>query len=195
MVVVFGVMGGEPRNANPLLGLDRGRAPDEEDEDDARDSGRVARDTVKPAFDVERYAETLTRREPLPTIIDEEATEEARLASVLMDSSPPGGIVAAPVAPLIDVDVEAFDHEEQVAFFRARLAPMTRAPTLVRTITELGSWIEDPKTAYVLGFVDGLLPLETIVEVAGLPELETLRILDRAVEQYVLTFRPQHDLP
>ena len=75
---------------------------------------------------------------------------------------------------------------------RARLAPMTRVPALTRKLTDLGPVIEDPKTAFVLGFVDGLLPLETIVEIAGLPELDTLRILDRAVDQYVVTFsRPK----
>jgi hypothetical protein len=61
-------------------------------------------------------------------------------------------------------------------------------PALVRKITELGPVIEDPKTAYVLGFIDGLLPLETIIEVAGLPELETLQILDRAIDHHLLTF-------
>ena len=42
--------------------------------------------------------------------------------------------------------------------------------------------------AYVLGFIDGVLPLETIVEVAGLPELETLKILERAIEQNAISF-------
>jgi hypothetical protein len=64
-------------------------------------------------------------------------------------------------------------------------------PALTRKLTELGPAIEDPKTAFILGFVDGLLPLETIVEVAGLPEIDTLRVLDRAVDQYLITFRPK----
>ncbi|HVH45691.1 MAG TPA: hypothetical protein VM925_25225 [Labilithrix sp.] len=153
---------------------------------------------MKPPFDIEQYAESLTGRERLPTIVDEVATEEARLASVLMDSSPPGALEDFDVEVEVDVevdfhrkDVEALGEEDQIAFFRARLAPMTRAPTLVRKITELGALIEDPKTAYILGFVDGVLPLETIVEVAGLPEIDALRILDRAVDQYVITFRQQ----
>ena len=65
---------------------------------------------------------------------------------------------------------------------------MGRVPALVRKISELGPMIEDPKTAYILGFVDGLLPLDTIVEVAGLPELDTLRVLERAIEQRVIVF-------
>lgn len=151
----------------------------------------VSRETVRPAFDVERYAEDTIGRERLPTITDEAALEEARIASVLMDSTPPQRSAAsADVEVAVRyAEVEALDDEQQLAFLRARLAPMTRVPSLTRKITELGPLIEDPKTAYILGFVDGLLPLETIVEVAGLPEMDTLRILDRAVEQYVLTFR------
>jgi len=60
---------------------------------------------------------------------------------------------------------------------------------LAREMKQLGGMLEDPKTAYVLGFVDGILPLETIIEVTGLPELDTLRILDRMVAQSVVVFR------
>ncbi len=180
-------MGGDPRDAKRLHDLD-----DEDEESyEAHESGTVPRDTVRPAFDVERYAEDTIGRERLPTITDEAATEEARIASVLMDSTPPKGRVSAPEIHVAVqyAEVEALEDGEQLAFLRARLAPMTRVPTLTREISQLGPLIEDSKTAYILGFIDGLLPLETIVEVAGLPELDTLRILDRAIEQYVITFR------
>jgi hypothetical protein len=159
------------------------------EEEDGESGTRIPRETVKPAFDVERYAEDIVGRERLPTITDEVATEEARIASVLMDSTPPRARGAS--APDIAVrysEVEGLKPDEQLAFLRARLAPLTRVPSLTRMITELGPLIEDPKTAYILGFVDGLLPLETIVEVAGLPEVEALRILERAVDQHVITF-------
>ena len=185
-------MGGDPRDAKRLHELD-----DDEDGEEygIHESGTVPRETVKPAFDVERYAEDTIGRERLPTITDEAATEEARIASVLMDSTPPRGRASAPEIELAVkyAEVEALDDEEQLAFLRARLAPMTRIPSLTRKITELGPLIEDPKTAYVLGFIDGLLPLETIVEVAGLPELDTLRILDRVIDHYVITFRSMPD--
>ena len=103
-------------------------------------------------------------RERQPTLTDEAALEAARLAS--MPSSPPV------------VDVEAL---------RARLAPMDRVPSLSGSL-EQGA--VDPRTAFVLGFVDGLLPLETIVDVAGLPEQETLAILDRMIAENVIVFRP-----
>ncbi len=187
-------MGAESRDLKRLLDLDE---PEDGvgtfEEADAVESGTIPRETVRPAFDVERYAEDTIGRERLPTITDEAAIEEARIASVLMDSVPPQGRLAS-AADDVEVavryaEVEALDDDQQLAFLRARLAPMTRVPSLTRKITELGPLIEDPKTAYILGFVDGLLPLETIVEVAGLPEMDTLRILDRAVDQYVLTFR------
>jgi hypothetical protein len=182
-------MAGEPRDAKRLS---------DHDELGHRDEGSGSRphprETIRPAFDVERYAEDTIGRERLPTMVDEAATEEARIASVLMDSTPP----AAKDAPEIEIavnysEVEALEDDQQLAFLRARLAPMTRVPALTRKITELGPLIEDPKTAYVLGFIDGLLPLETIVEVAGLPEIDTLRILDRAIDHYVVTFRPKSD--
>lgn len=152
---------------------------------------REPRETVRPSFDVEAYAEDSVVRERLPTIIDEAATEEARIASVLMDSRPPAARASAPDIQLAVTygEVEALEPDEQLAFLRARLAPMTRVPTLARKITELGPVIEDPKTAYILGFVDGLLPLETIVEVAGLPEIDALRILERAIDQHAVVFR------
>ena len=122
----------------------------------------------------------------------EAATEEARIASVLMESKPPSQQVRSTPEIALKVryaEVDALAPDEQLALLRERLAPMSRVPSLVRTITELGPVIEDPKTAYILGFVDGLLPLETIVEVAGLPELDALRILERAADLDVLTFR------
>lgn len=177
------------RQPDPLLDL----AEFEDLIDEDGEGDRVARDTVRPAFDVERYAEVTIGRERLATITDEAATEEARIASVLMDSRPPpkrdddGGVEVEVAVRYADVDALATD--EQLAFWRARLAPMSRVPLLTRELASLGPLIEDPKTAYLLGFVDGLLPLETLVEVAGLPELDALRILDRAVEQRLVTFR------
>lgn len=111
-------------------------------------------------------------RERQNTLSDDDLTEQARLASVLIDSTPPR-------AP------------DPIAVMRARLAPLERIPTLARSITELGDDLRDPKTAFVVGFVDGVLPLETIIEVAGLPEAETIEILDRLVTQGAIVFPPR----
>ncbi|MDF2695603.1 MAG: hypothetical protein K0S65_3986 [Labilithrix sp.] len=87
-MVTFDAMAGEPRDAKLLVERD--------DETEPLESGTVPRETVRPAFDVERYAEDTVGRERLPTITDETATEEARIASVLMDSSPPRARTSAP---------------------------------------------------------------------------------------------------
>jgi hypothetical protein len=171
---------------------------------DAVDSGVTASPTptIVPAFDPEKYAEESEFRERMPTLTDDSLLEEARLQS--MRSMPPsrGPAVTARPGPLptsrdssveIDTgesDLEALGDDDQIAILTVRLAPLTRVPVLSKEMTELGSVVEDPKTAYVLGFVDGLLPLETIIDVTGLPELETLRVLDRMIAQSVVMFKP-----
>ncbi len=113
----------------------------------------------------ERVASEVRAR--APTITDEVALEQARLASLPSDQPAPA--------------------EDPVARLRARLAPLGRVPSLAKQIDALGNL--DPKTAFVLGFVDGLLPLETILDVAGMPELEVLEVLDRMITQNVIVFR------
>jgi hypothetical protein len=184
-------MGGQSRDVDP---------DDEESSDEGAPSGPVTRDTVKPSFNLAHYAADMVGREHLPTITDEARTEEARIASVLMDSTPPFVAGERGSSPEIEIavrysEVDELKPDAKLAFLRARLAPTSRIPSLVRKITELGPVIEDPKTAYVLGFVDGLLPLETIVEVAGLPEVEALQILDRAADQHLIVFGKSADPP
>ena len=134
------------------------------------------RPTVKPAFDLVQYAQDNVppARERVSTLSDEDATEQARIASVLIDSTPPRPF---------------FVTSEDAGAIRARLAPLSRVPSLTKSIAELGSSVDDPKSAYVLGFVDGVLPLETIVDVTGLPEVETLQILERLIVQGAVRFK------
>ncbi len=168
--------------------------------------------TVRPAFSPEQYAEQTEFRERMPTLTDDSLLEEARLQSMhsnapparaSMPSGPASAAVTARPGPITatsrdssveidtsEADLEALEVDDQVAILTVRLAPLTRVPVLAKALTELGAAVEDPKTAYVLGFIDGLLPLETIIEVTGLPELETLRVLDRLVTLAVVTFKP-----
>src|SRR5262245_61843068 len=139
--------------------------PEFEDDDEPESDPRA---TIKPAYDVERYAEDTVHRERMVTIVDAVATEEARVASVLMHSSPPtrasgghSGEVEVDLAVEYS-EVEELDPDEQLALLRAQLAPLSRVPALTRRMAELGPVIADAQTAYVLGFIDGLLPLETI---------------------------------
>lgn len=166
------------------------------------ESGLVQRPTVAPKFDMAEYAEESEIRERMPTFTDETALEQARLQSLPTNRPPPRRQMSTMPGPLTanprdsaaeidmgEADLEALGVDEQVAILSERLAPLSRVPVLAREMTQLGGLLEDPKTAYVLGFVDGILPLETIIEVTGLPELDTLRILDRMVAQSVVVFR------
>ncbi len=190
---------------NPLLELD-----DPTVDPEAAPSGVTGSPTptVRPAFSVEQYAEETEFRERMPTLTDDSLLEEARLQSMRSNAPParpamPAGPATARPGPLVagsrdssveidtgEADLEALGVDDQVAILSVRLSPLTRVPVLSKALGELGAAVEDPKTAYVLGFIDGLLPLETIVEVTGLPELETLRVLDRLVSLSAVTFKP-----
>lgn len=169
--------------------------------------------TVRPSFDPEQYAEETEIRERMPTLTDDSLLEEARLQSMRSNAPPPRskmpssvGVSSAttarpPPAPTsrdsaveIDTgesDLESLGVDEQVAILNVRLAPLNRVPVLAKEMSELGAVVEDPKTAYMLGFIDGILPLETIVDVTGLPEVETLRMLDRLISLGVVVFKPR----
>jgi hypothetical protein len=170
----------------------------EDADDDGAPSGRVAKEleniTVVPPPASVRIDDDSHHRARLVTITDEVATERARIASVLMDSTPPRRATApiAPPAPQPEPSSTRFGvgstRSPEIMAVRAKLAPMSRVPVLAHDVSDLGSMIKDPKMAYILGFVDGILPLETIVEVAGLPEIEALGILDRAIVARLVTF-------
>ena len=165
--------------------------------------GPVARPTVIPKYNPPQHAEEAKIRERMSTLTDESAQEQARLQSFPTNAPPPRRPMSTVPGPLtnprdssveIDVgedDIAALGPEEQVAILRAGLTPLSRVPTLAQPLSEIGAALEDPKTAYVIGFVDGILPLETIVDVTGLPELDTLRVLDRLVAERILIFRPR----
>ena len=190
-------MSGEPRDARKLLtDLDDPSLPG----DDSAPS--APRPTVIPQFDPLQYAEESEIRERMPTLTDEGALEHARLQSFPTNAPPPrapmstvpGPLTANPRDSSVEIDVgeddlEALGPDVQIAIFRSHLAPLTRVPVLARKLSEIGAALEDPKTAYVIGFVDGILPLDTIIDVTGLSELDTLRVLDRLVSQGILVFR------
>src|SRR5436190_22894962 len=73
----------------------------------------VSQPTIRPPFDPVRFAEEAVR-EPLPTITDETATEQARITSVLMDSSPPRSRAVSGPELKVDInDMEALSPDEQ----------------------------------------------------------------------------------
>lgn len=192
-----------PREAkNGLTELDDPASALDEGEGEGAASGMVPCQTVIPKFDPLEYAEQFETRERMPTLTDEPALEEARLQSFPTNSPPPRRPMSTVPGPLVanmrdsnveidlgEEDFDALGPDEQIAILRDRLAPVTRVPSLARPLSEIGAPLEDPKTAYVLGFVDGVLPLDTIIDVTGLPELDTLRVLDRMVGQSIVIFR------
>lgn len=203
-------MGQEARDAEKgLLELDEPGGHDVDEGDDEAASGveTSPNPTLIPAFDPSKYAEDSEIRGKMATITDEVALEHARLQSLPSHAPPPRKPMSTVPGPLVQTgrpssrdssaeidaelsDLDSLGADEQIAILSDRLAPLTRVPTLARELAQLGSLLEDPKTAYVLGFVDGLLPLETIVDVTGLPELDTLRVLDRMIVQGVVVFKP-----
>ncbi len=165
--------------------------------------GPVPFPTIVPTYDPSQYAEESEVRERMPTMTDEVALEQARLQSLVASLPPPRKAYSTAPSSLMgprdsmpeievdvgDTDLDDLPPEEQVAILRVRLAPLTRVPAFARPLDEAGSVFEDPKTAYVGGFVDGVLPLETIIDVTGLPELDTLRILDRLAANGAIELR------
>ena len=133
------------------------------------------RATLSPEVDAETFY-----RERMPTVVDDAALEEARLQSVKRSSLPPKRGSSPDLPPI--------PHESDAPQIRRRLAPLGRVPTLAKPIGQLGSLVDEPRTAYVLSFVDGVLPLETIVDVAGLPEIDVLRVLEKMIAVGAIVF-------
>jgi len=150
----------------------------------------TSRATVRPTFDPNLFAAESEIRERATTVTDEAELEAARLKSLPSAPPPRRPSMTSDVAEIAAAEAEVSD-EEQIAILRERLHPLSRVPSLAKKMSDLGKHVEDPRTAFVLGFVDGLLPLDTIVEVTGLPELDTLEILDRLVEANIIVFRPR----
>lgn len=144
----------------------QGKKKSIDDLDDPLESGVIPVPTVMPPSDA-------AMRERQITYVDDELTEQARIASVLIDSVPP---------------------RDDASEIRPRLSPLDprdRVPTLAKSLDELPEELKEPRTAFVLGFVDGILPLETIIEVTGLPEAETVSILERLIAQGAVVFPPR----
>lgn len=182
-----------PDPKDPLLELDD--PANASDEGAAVASGtqptQQARPTVVPAFDPQAFAEEAIHRDQAPTITNEVELEQARLASMSTSDPPMRGRAESFVhVEASEEDFEELDASAQEALLSARLGPLDGVPSLVKQGAELAAQLEDPKSAFVAGLVDGLLPLETILEVAGLPAAETLRILDRLVTVGVVVIRP-----
>jgi hypothetical protein len=61
--------------------------------------------------------------------------------------------------------------------FQAYLGNLDRAPQLARPLHELGSAPISPRAAFLLSRIDGLLTIDEILDVCGMPRLEAYRYL------------------
>jgi hypothetical protein len=73
--------------------------------------------------------------------------------------------------------------------YAARIGPLDRVPTVAVARDQL-RWLSiDHKAGFVLSLVDGVSSLEMIIDVSGMPELDTLRILSELAQQRIISFR------
>jgi hypothetical protein len=73
--------------------------------------------------------------------------------------------------------------------YAARIGPLDRVPTVAVARDQL-RWLSiDHKAGFVLSLVDGVSSLEMIIDVSGMPELDTLRILSELAQQRIISLR------
>ncbi len=73
--------------------------------------------------------------------------------------------------------------------YATRIGPLDRVPVVMVPRDQL-RWLSiDHKAGFVLSLVDGVSSLEMIIDVSGMPELDTLRILSELAQQRVISLR------
>jgi hypothetical protein len=70
--------------------------------------------------------------------------------------------------------------------YAARIGPLDRVPNVLVPREQL-RWLSiDHKAGFVLSLVDGVSSVEMIIDVSGMPELDTLRILAELTQQRII---------
>jgi hypothetical protein len=70
-----------------------------------------------------------------------------------------------------------------------RIGPLERVPVVMVARDQM-RWLSiDHRAGFVLSLVDGVSSLEMILDVSGMPELDTLRILSELAQQRIISFR------
>lgn len=73
--------------------------------------------------------------------------------------------------------------------YAARIGPLDRVPVVMIPRDQL-RWLSiDHKAGFVLSLVDGVSTLEMIIDVSGMAELDTLRILSELAQQRIISLR------
>lgn len=117
--------------------------------------GDSDRPTVVPAFDVEAFAR------------DDAEASEVRVRPVAFPESFP--------------EREPFPAEPCSTLIRRTLGPPESVPCLVLTTAETIARVSDPKSAFVVGFIDGLLPIDVLVEAIGMRAPDVVAIIETLI--------------
>jgi len=76
-----------------------------------------------------------------------------------------------------------------IKMYAARIGPLDRVPMVMVQPHEL-RWLSiDHRAGFLLSLVDGMSSIEMILDVSGMPLLDTLRILHELHQQRVISFR------
>lgn len=73
--------------------------------------------------------------------------------------------------------------------YATRIGPLDRVPVVMVPRDQL-RWLSiDHRAGFVLSLVDGVSTLEMIIDLSGMPELDTLRILSELAQQRIISLR------
>ena len=147
--------------------------------------------------------------------LDEIAREEERAAAAVRRPAPDESVKPPPVemsdrmslgdysgALEIAEQILAADPDDAAArgcietcksvlrqMYQTRIGPLDRVPVVMVPRDQL-RWLSiDHKAGFILSLVDGVSSLEMIIDVSGMPELDTLRILSELAQQRIISLR------
>ena len=136
--------------------------------------------TLAPSkFDVERD----TRSTPVP---DFDLGDFAHKSEIEARTDPDPEFeleLKSGIVPIFSVEES---HRVREAAYETRLGSLTAVPTL-RVGPEVYRALSlDPPAAFLIANMDGICTIEMLLDVAGMPRLEALRILVELMEEHVI---------
>lgn len=73
--------------------------------------------------------------------------------------------------------------------FQARIGPLTRVPQVIVPPHQLRWLCIDHRAGFVLSLVDGMSSVEMILDLSGMPQFDTLRIVYELFQQRIIAFQ------
>ena len=109
----------------------------------------------------------------------------SEVAAELESDDPYGGLIPVDEDPFGGLEI-VDDSEEHTAIIEAsadssRLAVMTsrQVPRLLVGPKDISKLPMDPRTAFILGHIDGIQSMEEILDVCAMPEAEAIELIER----------------